>query len=626
MACFRNIVLLKAPQASDVPHPQDVSDLTELCYLAAVVKDEVESVSIPVDFYKGEAAYREFDEHLRSRPVDLVGISSMTGAFNNAMRLAEAAKRAGKYVVMGGYHPTALYEEVLRSPWVDAVILGEGEGAFRDLVIKGPSSEVAGLAYMEDGRVKVNPGRPVIGDLDALPFPLRSARPRRFGEEGGDYTIDTVYTSRGCPWRCTFCANDTVNKRWRARSPENVVEELALLHDPRRKKLIKIWDANFLTNIKRVDRLCDLMLERGLTNFKLWTETRAEDIVRGEAVMAKLRRVGLSNVSLGIESPNAETLRLMKKKNSDDACRRAVEILTRHGIKSQGYFIIGHYNETVEETERYPEYARALGLRQAVFMVMTPYPGTAVFSEFEREGKIRSRDWDLYNNFCTVVETRGMDRATLKRMYARVWGRFYNRHSFLRKKRFFDMALPPLFRLLGLYAVFAVDRSASREEIKEYLFEAIAAGAEGLERTFEAEAPLLLRLFGELTIRIRHSPGRNIDFFIRQEGVRRSVLARRTGDDGFVRGVTIDLDSVMELGERLGTERLSALSCRAEIVKALAGDRRRRLAYVMSLLRERAVAAPLLHAVAYAAPILLKGVAATAAGAFFAGRAREQRA
>jgi len=154
MSYFNNVCLLKAPQAFDIPHAQDVSDLTEICYLAGMIEQDVASVNVPVDFYNREA-YDDFRKYLKTSPTDLVGISSMTGAFNNAIKLAETAKSFDKYVVMGGYHPTALYEEVLKSPFVDAVIVGEGEATLQEFVRKGPSKDVAGLAYKENGGILI---------------------------------------------------------------------------------------------------------------------------------------------------------------------------------------------------------------------------------------------------------------------------------------------------------------------------------------------------------------------------------------------------------------------------------------------------------------------------------------
>ena len=499
----------------DLPHAQDASDFTEICYLAAIVEPHVKSVSIPVHFYS-EKPYETYVKFLKKHPVDLVGISSMTGAFNNAIRLAKIAKEYDKYVMMGGYHPSALSDDVLKSPYVDAVIIGEGELTFKDFVQNGPGKHVPGMAYKENGNI-VNTGfRPLIAHLDLIPHPLRSARPRRFGENGSDYSIDTVFTSRGCPWHCSFCANDVINKKWRYRSPENVLEELSQLHDPNKKKLIKIWDANFMTDINRVEKICDLMLEHDLTNFKIWMETRVADIVRGEQIMDKLYLVGLQHVSLGIESPNQETLKLMKKKNTIDDCFKAVEILKRHGIKAQGYFIIGHYRETKEDTERYPEFADALGLRHGIFMLMTPYPGTAIFDEFKRENKIKSYDWDNYNNFGAVVETRGMDLQTLKKMYAWCYGKFYTKFAFMHQRKPLGMAIDINQLLFLLYGVFSMDKSTSRSKVKDRFFDALEAGCIRYEKPLptKKKVPHTLRWFKKVTLRFTHSPGRNIDFCI----------------------------------------------------------------------------------------------------------------
>ena len=580
MSYFSNICLLKAPQAFDIPHPQDISDLTEICYLAAVVEDVVDSVSIPVDFYSTNPS-ETFEKFLKKNVVDLVGISSMTGAFNNALRLAKIAKMFDKYVVMGGYHPSALPEDVLKSPYVDAVVIGEGDITFKDLVVNGPSKNVAGMVYKDNGDVVHTGCRPLIKDLDSLPHPLRSSRPMRFGEKGKEYSIDTIYTSRGCPWTCTFCANDVINKRWRARSPENVLEEIAQLHDPKRKKLLKIWDANFLTNVKRVEKLCDLMIENELTNFKIWTETSVGDIVRAENIMDKLYRVGFRSISLGIESPNAETLKLMNKKNTDDNCVKAVEILNNNKIKAQGYFIIGHYRETLEDTKRYPEYAETLGLRHSIFMVMTPYPGTKIYSEYKQENKIISFNWDLYNNFGTVVETKGMDIKTLKKMYAYCWGRFYVKFTFFNEKKLFGIAFGFLQYLLILYTIFKIDQDNSEDEIKDYLFEYLEAGCVSLTRPYSRKPPLLLRWFREITIRFRHSPGRNVDFLITQTKDSRFMLGKRTGERGLVRGFTFDLDKIIKIGEKMSADKAILITCKLETIK---NNPKRRMRNIFSFL------------------------------------------
>ncbi len=137
MAYFKHVCLAEAPQSACIPFPQYISDIIGVCYLAAMVRDDVEALSIPENYYNA-GLYSSFEALLKKRPADIVGISSMTGGFGNAVRLAEIARKHGAFVVMGGFHPTAMPEEVLGLSCVDAVVIGEGEETFRDLVLKGP--------------------------------------------------------------------------------------------------------------------------------------------------------------------------------------------------------------------------------------------------------------------------------------------------------------------------------------------------------------------------------------------------------------------------------------------------------------------------------------------------------
>jgi len=607
MPHFRNICLLKAPQAFAFPHPQDISDLTELCYLAAIVQNDVESVCIPLEPYSKNPCSDLAAFLKRNNNVDLVGISTMTGAFNNALRLAETAKRFGKYVVMGGYHPTALASDVLESPHVDCVVVGEGELTFHDLVINGPSMNVPGLAFKHDGQTVFTQPRPVIADLDSLPHPLRSARPTRFGESGDAYSIDTIYTSRGCPWTCTFCANRIMNKQWRARSPENVLEELAQIHDPRRTKYLKIWDANFLTSISRVERLCDLMLENKLTNFTIYMETRVNDVVRAKAIMDKLVAVGLRHASLGIESPNAETLRLMNKKNTDAAVVEAADILNNHNIKIVGYFIIGHYSETVEDTRRYPEYAERLGLRYAVFMVMTPYPGTEIFQEYKEQDRIKSYDWDLYNNLGTVVSTRHMDTAQLRRMHMWCWGRFYVKWGFVNERTPQAFAAYILYALMTLHTILKLDRTNTDSDIEDYLFEMLTAGVGEHSRAMPARSSRLLKLFSQLTIRFHHSDGRNIDMTLSLRDNREHIRVRESHGKGWIKGFSIDMRRVCRLARHMTPGRTLAVAGKTTIAKTLLFSPGRKLMKRLSFCFDRDFVSLVFFFGHYMLPVLVKG-------------------
>ncbi len=586
MAYFRNICLVEAPQTIITPFPRFITDCIGVCYLAAAVEHDVETLVMPDNFYN-EGIFESMRTLLKNKPVDLVAISSMTGAFNQAERLARIAKEFGAFVVMGGFHPTALPDEVLKLSCVDVVVIGEGEESFRELVLNGPSRQVRGIAYREGGGIVHTEPRPVIANIDSIRFPLRSLRPDRYGEKGNAYSIDTIYTSRGCPWSCSFCANDQMHKGWRGRSAENVVEEIALLHDPKNKKLLKIWDANFLTNIGRAEKICDMLIERGLTNFRIMTETRAKDLVRAERILGKLHQIGLSKVGLGIESPNEATLALMNKKNSLDDVSRAISLCQKHHIGAEGYFIIGHYTENVQDTLAYPEFAKSLGLRHALFMVMTPYPGTGIFREYKAEGKIRSFDWDLYNNYCPVIETRSMDNDILIAMLAYCNVAFNGYRSVMKRNSPKAVLLSFILDLFQLSLLLRVNKNISDAQICDLLFNALLLFLEQKQGEVEQPAATSCTVLRQpIHIRIRHSSAKSIDFTLSERnGNRVLAMAARQEATPFT-GPEIRIDQLVACSCSISMDKLMSALYRNEWMRNNPG---RITGQLLSLLTDREI-------------------------------------
>ena len=565
MAYFKHICFVEAPQAIVTPFPRYVTDCIGILYLAAAVEDIAESLVIPDNYYN-EGLFESFRMLLKNRRCDLVAISSMTGGFNNAIRLAEIAKSHGSFVVIGGFHPTALPDEVLKLACVDLVVLGEGEATFRELVQKGPSREVKGIAWKENGGIVYTGERPLIEEIDSIAFPLRGLRPLRYGEKGDDYSIDTIYTSRGCPWACSFCANSRMHQHWRARTPENVVEEIALLHNPKRKKLLKIWDANFLTNIKRVETICDLMIERGLTNFKIMTETRVKDVVRAERILGKLKKIGLKTVGLGIESPNPRTLELMNKGNALGDVSHAISLMGQHEIDTEGYFIIGHHSESITETMAYPEFAKALGLPLALFMVITPYPGTKIFDEYRNDGNITSFDWDLYNNYSPVIKTEHMDPAALVSMMAYCNVAFCSYQSILKKENEWGVLVSFLYELFQTVFLMRVNLSLGVKEIKDAVFDAYLSYL-GRNPVIDCEiTDSAMKQQRAIVLRLQHSPSRAIDFVIKQRDNRRRLSMMVTQFNGKPSlGPIIQLDELVGAVCSVSMDTLMHLLCRVEL-------------------------------------------------------------
>jgi magnesium-protoporphyrin IX monomethyl ester (oxidative) cyclase len=328
--------------------------------------------------------------------------------------------------------------------------------------------------------------------------------------------------------------------------------------------------------------------------------------------MGKLRRIGICHVGLGIESPSEATLESMNKNIKIDDCRRAVQILKDHNIKAQGFFIIGHYSEGVEETLRHPKFARELGLRNALFMVMTPYPGTQIYDEYKKEGKLKSLNWDLYNNFGTTVETRSMDSKTLKRMHANCWGQFYVPFAFNNNSSPLGVVANIIQKMVMFCTFFSIDETNSPDEIKIYLFEYLAASRGEHCRAMPYKKSLLLKLFQSFQIRFVLSTEKKIDLIIAPAGDTLRMRIHQPETFEMPQGFVIDFDRIIALGKNLNTNKLVTLASKIEIIKSVKDNPRLKEQKKRALFFDRDILVAGLKVFRCLAPVLVKGLVRTA--------------
>lgn len=454
---FDSVALIQSHQRMAPLHDYYVPDLVELCGLAAMVRDRVSDVAIPLA-PTDRTPFVTFERFMRRQRPDLVGISAFTAGARSAIQYADIAHRLGAFVVVGGYHPSARPDEMLASDSVDAVVRGQGELTLAELVESGSPVGVAGMSYRDNGHIVHNPDRAEAPALDDLPLPLREIRPERFGRRGLDYHTDTVYASRGCRGRCTFCANHLIGGGWRGRSLDGLMTELLSLTPPRRghSKIVKFWDSSFLADTDRVAELCRRMREHNLRrHFRLVAETRAEDVIRAAPILRDMQESGFVRIGIGVESPSRETHRSLRKGLNLNHVGRAAELLRDAGIQMTKFLIVGHEQETAEDIMAYPEYALTDGTRlhNTTFFIMTPYPGTDLAADYRSKGLIESDDWDLYCNFGAVVAPAGLTSWQLQVLHAAVAIRYGAARRFLSGKptaSAIAKILEPLFVLISV--------------------------------------------------------------------------------------------------------------------------------------------------------------------------------
>jgi anaerobic magnesium-protoporphyrin IX monomethyl ester cyclase len=361
---------------------------------------------------------------------DMIGVTSLTSTYPAALKLAARAKLAGKPVVLGGYHASFMDEEALATGLVDYVVRGEGEYVMLELVDaleRGRDlSEVKGLSFMRgDELVRTEPAT-LVDELDSLPMAARDLLPvREYPMRLDGAPMTSVITSRGCPYDCSFCAASRFcGKKWRARSPESVVEEVALLKREFGFGAVSFMDDNFMLSPTRVSEICDHMLRRRV-NMNWMALSRADTIVREEALLAKMYMAGARILFLGIESGDQGVLDNYGKREDIELFHRAIDILKNNGIRTWASFIIGAVQETKRMVQKTLELARKLDPYVAQFSILTPYPGTALFESVKH--RLLHRNWSLFDGQHAVFRTEFLSGGELERLLKKAYRGFYMR-------------------------------------------------------------------------------------------------------------------------------------------------------------------------------------------------------
>ncbi|MEE9294088.1 MAG: radical SAM protein [Phycisphaerae bacterium] len=418
-----------------------------LAYMAAVLERRGHSVAVhdcnldPLE---------QLPDKLRE--AELVGIYTITAAVKAAVSLSTWIKNEVNpdcKIILGGPHPTSLPEETLESPCVDFVGVGEGEHLICDLIenLNDPRTRdrLCGLAYRRgDGTVALNGKARIPEDLDALPFPayhhflnhkLGPTRPTWISAR--HLKCSSMMTSRGCPYKCTFCtsaADQPFGKKFRAMSPERVVEEIEWLMRDYGVNFVEFQDDVFNLITSRAEDICRLIIRKKLDI--RWSIpngiSRVENVT--EPFLRLCKESGCIDAWFAAES-GSERIRggIIQKQNTLEQVRRAVEWSHRLGIQTGAFFILGNADETLEEMQQTIDLACSMPLDRAQFTIATPFPGTALWNRIDREGRWLVKDYDMFGPYENVVyyEIGRLRRENVLKMYKKAFRSFYLRPSHL---------------------------------------------------------------------------------------------------------------------------------------------------------------------------------------------------
>ena len=343
-------------------------------YIAAALRDHVGRISL-VDL-RHERSLRSLERisrFIEQEGVDLICIS--LGWRARYRRICDYISHlpGDRTTIVGGHEATEQVDDVFeRCPNVDAVVRGEGEETVVELADGQSFDRILGLSYRHNGAILHNANRPLAA-IDKITPPDRTLRRSRYfpvlrGLRLLPVEFDTVVSSRGCPYKCKFCTltlNPLGQKRdYASRSPESVVAEIA--SSPAR--MILFADDNFFLEPQRVERICDLLLERGID--KLYAAQTRIKVFKSPRMLEKAYRAGFRIFLLGVESASDRILEQLDKGFDTRRLREAFGVLRQFPFWYHAYFIYGNVGETEEEMLAIPGFARELGVHSIALSLL----------------------------------------------------------------------------------------------------------------------------------------------------------------------------------------------------------------------------------------------------------------
>lgn len=362
-----------------------------LAYLAAVIESRGHSARI-IDANKEGISWEEIAGYVSRKP-DFIGITANILTIKIAVLYAEALKKAypRAQILFGGPQVSVMGQALLEKyPIVDALVIGEGETTIAELAErigkKDVYAGVPGVIFQNDSKIVNNGPRPLIADIDLIPRPAYHLLPHlsSYRTRSRAYPVGYVFTSRGCPAACTFCYRNFGSK-WRARSPENVIEEITFLREEYGIRQLDIMDDNFSFDVDRAHRILEMIIaKRWNLKINLQFGVRIHSLNRD--LLNIMKKAGVFKLGFGIESGDEAMLKRIKKGLDLDRAIEIVRMARSLGMVTHGYFIIGFPRDSPETMQRTIDFAKRLDPHYASFAICTPMPGTEMYNDIARNG------------------------------------------------------------------------------------------------------------------------------------------------------------------------------------------------------------------------------------------------
>lgn len=386
-----------------------------LAYLAAVLENkghEVQILDRDLILRKCKLNFEETDKItlnlINKFCSNLVGFSATTPNISDVNSFSKIIKEHNPKiaVMVGGPHCTGVPEETLKlCPAIDIVARGEGELAMLDAANGVNIKDILGITYKDNAGIIVsNHERPLIENLDDLPFPARHlldmnsyTRPSRFISRNLALRTTHVFTTRGCPYNCSYCAGPLMGRRRvRYHSAQRVLLEIVELINKYSIEGIYFADDMFLSNKKRAMEIIELFIRHKINKRIVWMAQLNPNAVDMEFLLL-MKKAGCVHVEYGFESGSARVLELMNKKTNINHNLEVARITKKSGLRFQGNFIVGYPGETEEDFNKTIWFIRKSRPNNVSLNLFMPLPGTEIYKKLVSENRLVP-NWDDFGN------------------------------------------------------------------------------------------------------------------------------------------------------------------------------------------------------------------------------------
>jgi anaerobic magnesium-protoporphyrin IX monomethyl ester cyclase len=413
---------------------------SSLLILAAYVERELPGIDIDIiDCQADKLDWKGLEKYIESTEPSIVLTSGFTTNAYTCARTCEIAKTVNKDIttIVGGIHFSFTPEESLRNyPEIDYIVRGEGEQTVVDLIKtlqnKGKIHDVQGISYRKNNTIVHTPARPLIENLDTLPYPAyhlveKNLKRYHFTMMAGKNTRYMILEgARGCEHQCSFCTQwNHWGSRWRTKSAKRIADEIEFLHNTYGGVFLWLADDHMRLGHRGKQLYEELRQKQCKDDIMLFFQARIDDIAQHPDLIGNLREVGTYWILCGVETNSQELLNEYKKGIKTQDAYQAMKILKQKDIFSQAMFVIGGRKDTHDSIEQLRQYSVDLTPDFAIYTALTPFPGTIYYENAKKNGWIQDTNYSNYDMTHVIMPTETLTRKEVQEELWRCYRTFY---------------------------------------------------------------------------------------------------------------------------------------------------------------------------------------------------------